>query len=234
MCGRYTLIADEKEIEERFEVNCDEELPRRYNIAPSQDIVIVRAEPEGARRVLTKAQWGLIPKWAKDPGETKRSINARTETLEQCKTFEDPFKYHRCLIPANGFYEWKAEDGGSKRPYYIRFKDGGLFAFAGLWEQWQGREETIDSAVIITTESNPVVSPIHNRMPVILPADYYQVWLDPENDNTDYLVTLLRPYESEVMTAIAVGPRVNSPRNDDPSCIEHASTATQEVFSLDE
>jgi putative SOS response-associated peptidase YedK len=215
MCGRYTITRSAAELGEAFEVAQVPEFPPRYNVAPSQSVPVVRLAAGGERR-MELLRWGLIPFWARDPGIGYKMINARAETVAEKPSYREAFKRRRCLMVADGFYEWKKAPGG-KQPHYFRLKSGESFAFAGLWERWEGEEE-IRSCALITTEPNGVVGAVHDRMPVILsPADY-EAWL--EADDPDLLRSLLRPYPGEEMEGYAVSPAVNSPRNDDPAVIE--------------
>ncbi len=219
MCGRYTLIAPAKMLEELFRLDILGELPPRYNIAPGQPVPAVRASKTGTREPAL-FQWGLIPSWSKDPGVGARMINARAETAADKPSFRAAMKRRRCLIPADGFYEW-AKIGAAKQPFYIRMKDKRPFAFAGLWEQWCGEDGSeIGSCAILTTDANDLLKPIHHRMPVILAPGDYGRWTDPAVETPAAVADLLRPFSSEEMTARPVSRRVNNPRNDDASCIE--------------
>ncbi|OLD95704.1 MAG: hypothetical protein AUI36_46070 [Cyanobacteria bacterium 13_1_40CM_2_61_4] len=183
-------------------------------------MAVVRLLPDDTDRKLAMLRWGLLPAWVKEPTKVQQPINAKAETAAEKPMFRDAFKRRRCLVPADGFYEWKQE-GGRKQPVYIHMKDGEPFAIAGLWEQWEGQDgEVIESCTLLTTEPNDRLAPIHNRMPVILdPKDYAQ-WLDPDLQDVSRLKTLLHPYTSEQMTYYPVNLRVNNPRNDDVLCIE--------------
>ena len=217
MCGRYTLRTPVDSLVEAFEI---EEYPSsitpNYNIAPTQEVAAVVEEDE--KRKLEMFHWGLIPSWAKDPAIGNKMINARAETVSEKPSFRKAFRVRRCLIVADGFYEWQKTTNG-KQPYYIRMEDDSPFAFAGLWESWQNGTE-IRSATIITTDANDVVAPIHNRMPVILHPEDYELWLDPDFDEKEPLTTLLKPYPAEAMDAYPVSRSVNSPSNNEPGIIE--------------
>ena len=163
-------------------------------------------------------KWGLIPSWAKEPGIGNSLINARADTVAEKPAFRSAFKKRRCLAPADGFYEWKRENG--KTPYYFRLKDESPFAFAGLWERWEKGDEPVESCTLITCEANGVVGPVHNRMPVILKPEGYARWLDPEEQRSEDLVRLLAPLPDDWLSAHPVGKLVNNPRNEDPRCIE--------------
>ena len=218
MCGRYTLSTRRLHLlEERLKTTFPEIAPR-YNIAPSQDVPVIRTTDQGYE--LAMARWGLVPAWAKDTKTGYRMINARAETVAEKPAFRSAFRHRRCLIPADGFYEWKQLDG-RKQPYHIRMKDGALFTFAGLWEHWHGEDdETIESCSIIVTAANDLVRSIHDRMPVIVAPENYALWLDPEVTPAEPLKPLLRPYAAELMTASPVSARVNNPKNDDAALIE--------------
>ncbi|KSU83320.1 Putative SOS response-associated peptidase YedK [Fictibacillus enclensis] len=216
MCGRYSLYADMDFIQEEFDVTIPGTLPKRFNIAPSQDVLVVTAD--GGKRKAHMYRWGLIPFWAKDPKIGYKMINARAETVDEKSSFRGPLKTKRCLVIADGFYEWKREDK-LKQPFHIRLKSGKPFAFAGLWDQWDHKGEIITSCTHITTIPNKLMEEIHDRMPVILNREAQDSWLDPSIQDTEYLKSLLVPYGSEHMEAFEVSPVVNSPRNDVADCI---------------
>jgi putative SOS response-associated peptidase YedK len=221
MCGRYTLKTPVEKLAEEFGFDASSvELPPNYNVAPTQEVAAVLAE-NGHRR-LELLRWGLIPSWADDPGIGSRMINARSETAPEKPSFRRAFRERRCLIPADGFYEWKRVNGG-KQPYYIHMKEERPFAFAGLWESWkdEGGPE-IRSCAILTTKPNALAREIHDRMPVILPAGSYAAWLDPEAEKEE-LVALLVPYPEDEMETYPVSRFVNSPQNNDPRCVEPAA-----------
>jgi putative SOS response-associated peptidase YedK len=221
MCGRYTLRTPVEKLAEEFGFDATSvELPPNYNVAPTQEVAAVLSE--GGERRLELLRWGLIPSWADDPGIGSRMINARAETAPEKPSFRRAFRERRCLIPADGFYEWKRMNG-TKQPYYIRMREGHPFAFAGLWEGWKddGGPE-IRSCAILTTAPNALAGDIHDRMPVILPVGAYDAWLDPEAEKEE-LVALLAPYPEAEMEAYPVSRFVNSPSNNDPRCIEPAA-----------
>jgi putative SOS response-associated peptidase YedK len=220
MCGRYSLKTPVEHLSEKFQFPEVNPLKPRYNIAPSQVVAVVRLLPDDRERKLAMLRWGLIPAWAKEPAKARQPINAKSETVAELPTFRVAFRKRRCLIPADGFYEWKQE-GGRKQPVYICMKDREPFAFAGLWERWEKPDqEPIDSCVLLTTEPNEQLAQVHNRMPVILDPKDYDLWLDPDVQQPDKLLSLLRPYLSEPMTYFPVNLRVNNPRHDDPLCLE--------------
>jgi putative SOS response-associated peptidase YedK len=217
MCGRYTLRTPVNTLAERFEIDdAPSSIAASYNVAPTQGVATVLVEE--AKRKLEMLHLGLIPSWADDPSVGNRMINARAETVAEKRSFRKAFRNHRCLVLADGFYEWQKTANG-KQPYYIRMEDDSPFAFAGLWESWHNGTE-IRSATIITTDANDVVAPIHNRMPVILHPEDYELWLDPDFEEKEPLTTLLKPYPAEAMEAYPVSRSVNSPSNNEPSCIE--------------
>jgi putative SOS response-associated peptidase YedK len=217
MCGRYTLRTPVDTLAERFEIDdTPSSTAASYNVAPTQGVATVLVE--GGKRKLEMLHWGLIPSWADDPSIGNKMINARAETVAEKPSFRKAFRNHRCLVLADGFYEWQKTANG-KQPYYIRMEDDSPFAFAGLWERWKNGSE-VRSATIITTDANDIVAPIHNRMPVILHPEDYGLWLDPDFDEKEPLTTLLKPYPAEAMEAYPVSRRVNSPSNNEPSCIE--------------
>src|ERR671916_737722 len=218
MCGRYTLRTPVEKLAEEFGFDASSvEVPPNYNVAPTQEVAAVLAENGGRR--LEMLRWGLIPSWAYDPGIGSRMINARAETAAEKPSFRRAFRERRCLIPADGFYEWQRTNG-AKQPYYIRMKEERPFAFAGLWESWKdGSGPEIRSCTILTTKPNALTAEIHDRMPVILPPGSYDVWLDSEAEK-DELYGLLAPYPEDEMEAYPVSRFVNSPSNNDPRCIE--------------
>jgi putative SOS response-associated peptidase YedK len=219
MCGRFALTVDPADLQEAFpEFTFPLQSAPRFNIAPTQPIL---ALPNDGTNKADFFVWGLIPSWAKDPAIGSRLINARAETLVEKPSFRSAYKYRRCLIFADGFYEWQAQPGGkSKIQHFIRLKSGKPFAFAGLWEHWQSPDGSeVKSATIITTTPNKLVSPIHNRMPVILLRHAYTQWLDLSPQQPSGLQSLLVPYTAAEMEAYPVSPLVNSPGNDRPECI---------------
>ena len=218
MCGRFTRTQSPEEYAKLFGVDTALHLKPQYNVAPTQDILACRTNQDG-KRELALLHWGLIPSWAKEPRTGYSMINARAETVATKPAFRNAFKRQRCLIAADGFYEWKPTEHG-KQPFYIFIKDHAPFAFAGLWEHWEGEgHEPVDSATIIVTSANKAVETIHDRMPVILPPSAYDEWLDPEVTNKDRLQELLVPYPAEEINMYPVNKFVNSARNNDERCV---------------
>jgi len=222
MCGRFTLRAPASVVAEQFALFEVADFEPRFNIAPSQPVAVVRAAATGSalEREFAWLRWGLIPSWASDPAVGHRMINARAETAPEKPAFRAAFRRRRCLVVADGFYEWQRA-AAAKQPYFLRMRDDRPFAFAGLWESWEGPDHgAVESCTILTTEANPVVRPIHDRMPVILaPADYGR-WLDPAVQRPEELRGLLRPHAPEAMMAYAVDRHVNHPAHEGPRCIE--------------
>jgi putative SOS response-associated peptidase YedK len=218
MCGRYRLTASTKEMADLFDLAELLAVEPRYNIAPSQQVLTVRLDPESGKKTAALLKWGLVPPWSKDG---KGFINARSDTAASKPTFRRALKKNRCLIAADGFYEWQKQ-GAKKQPYFIGLKGGRPFAFAGLWERWQGGEgEPVETCAILTTDANDLMQPIHNRMPVILDRRDFGAWLDPEG-KPEELQALLHPYEENDLEAYPVSTFVNNPRNQGPQCAERA------------
>jgi len=219
MCGRFTLAIDLDTLIDAFpEFKPPATLQPRYNIAPTQPIAAIAND---GQQQVTFFHWGLVPSWAKDRTIGARMINARAETLAEKPAFRAAYRRRRCLILADGFYEWRKEPGSKRKtPFYIHMASGAPFAFAGLWELWRPDESPLYSCTIITTEPNALVAPIHNRMPVILPTAAYDDWLDPAERNPAGLQKLLQPYPTSEMAATPVSTLVNNPANETPDCIQ--------------
>lgn len=218
MCGRYTIAKPER-IVAVFEPDlmlADADRPR-FNIAPMQKVPVVMRE-EG-QSVVRDCQWGLVPSWAKDPEEGNRMINARAESVAVKPSFRESFRKHRCLIPFDGFYEWRRIPDGRKQPMYIRVDKGAMLAFAGLYARWTSGKSSLLSCTIITTEANEKLKPIHDRMPVILPSSDWQRWTDSALEDRDALETMLKAFDGQRMDAFEVSTTVNSPAHDSPACI---------------
>ncbi|PMB34925.1 hypothetical protein CEN40_19870 [Fischerella thermalis CCMEE 5205] len=219
MCGRFTLSVFPEVLTQIFEVEKIPDFKPQYNIAPTQMVLVVLYNSEGNKREIQRLRWGLIPSWAKDQSMGAKLINARAETVAEKPAFRRAFKRQRCLVVADGFYEWQQQDG-KKQPYYFRLSNGKPFGFAGLWEEWQSSEqERIKSCTILTTQANELLQMVHDRMPVILQQENYDLWLDPQVHDVELLQPLLRPYPSEAMTSYPVTTLVNSPRNNSAECI---------------
>jgi putative SOS response-associated peptidase YedK len=218
MCGRFTLEKSIGELATLFQLPEAPDLTGRYNIAPTQPIAVIRAAESGEGRELAIVRWGLIPAWAKEPGALPLLINARAETAAVKPAFRAALRRRRCLVPADGFYEWQRQ-GNQKQPFHMRRRDGQPFALAGLWERWEGPDGCIDSCALLTTTANDLMSPIHDRMPVILDPHQFDLWLDPALQDAELLQDLLRPYPSEVMMAYPVPSLVNNARNENPQCV---------------
>lgn len=233
MCGRFTIHSPRDFLAGRFDVGLDDlvNFAPRYNVAPTQDILTVRAGESARHAELMR--WGLIPHWADDLKKLPLMINARVETVATKPAYRDSFAAHRCLIPANGFYEWKAnaEKHGPKTPYFISLEDQQPFAMAGLWARRRTPDgESLSSCTIITAPANPALNSIHDRMPVILQRDAEAAWLDPDTRGTDALHELLTPIDSDQFRTRTVSTLVNSVQHDGPKLIEYAPDAAPSLF----
>jgi putative SOS response-associated peptidase YedK len=219
MCGRYRLVRKKEILAEVFDAGDDVDWAPRYNVAPGQDVPVIRQHTSEPRRSLSLMRWGLIPSWAKDPKLGYKLINARAETVSDKPAFREALQSRRCLIPADGFYEWAKEEK-AKSPYCFTLVDDSVFAFAGLWDRWTDRNgEALPTCSIITTSANALIAGVHDRMPVILEPENYDLWLDPGFRKTEPLLDLLQPYRAGSMHSWRVSPRVNSVENDDAECI---------------
>lgn len=232
MCGRYTLQVSPETLAAQLELDQVPDLVPRYNIAPTQNAPVVRLSLPEEARALTMMRWGLVPFWTKDPKIGNRMINARSETAASKPAFRAAFAKRRCIVPADGFYEWRKSSEG-KQPYRIVVDDGVPFAMAGLWESWRpedaGEEaEPLLSYTILTTTPNDKIAALHDRMPVILAAEEIDRWLDPAAGDKDALSALLDAFPAERMSAYPVSRTVNSPANDVPGCIEPTGPALDE------
>ncbi len=220
MCGRFTQTHSAAAIAEAFQLSVVPTAPPRYNIAPTQLIGAVIQTAQHPIRQFRVFRWGLVPSWSKDPAIGSRLINARSETVTEKPSFRAAIRYRRCLILADGFYEWQRQER-RKQPFYFHFKERSLFAFAGLWEHWQSpADEILETCTILTTSANQVVHPIHDRMPVILHPTNYDTWLDPELNTAARVLPLLHPYPADEMIAYPVGKVVNRADNEGPECIQ--------------
>jgi putative SOS response-associated peptidase YedK len=217
MCGRFTLAVPAEQVATQFQLSQVPELAPRYNIAPTQEVAAIR--DAGAGRELVLLRWGLVPSWAKDPSVGSKLINARSETAAEKPSFRSALRQRRCLIPADGFYEWQAQADG-KQPFHIRLADGAPFAMAGLWEQWKTPAGAwLQTCTILTTAANELMSPLHDRMPVMLSPEQYALWLDPGLHDAGPLQELLAPYPAEQMVAYPVSRAVNKAGNEGPGLV---------------
>jgi putative SOS response-associated peptidase YedK len=222
MCGRFVQYSAPEVYASQFDLDSICKAAPRYNIAPTQPVLAIRRTKD-SKRELVPLRWGLVPSWSKGPDSRYSMINARTETVNSKPAYRNAFKHRRCLIPAEGFYEWKAGKGG-KTPFLIRRADNEPFAMAGLWERWKGRAgEALESCTIVVTDANELVRDIHDRMPVILARNDFEGWLDPDNKDTTSLLTMLVPANPDRWTMYRVSRQVNSPRNDGPELLEGAT-----------
>jgi len=218
MCGRYRLSRRKQIIEEYFDSNSEEqEWSPRYNIAPTQPVPVIRQNPKNPIRELSLLRWGLIPSWAKESSISAKMINARSETAATNPAFRDALKFRRCLLPADGFYEWQ-RTGKTNQPYCFEIGEGELFAFAGIWDWWRNGGTMVETCSILTTTPNVVTSAIHDRMPVILDRDSYDLWLDPGMRDVTAASELLKPYDARQMRCYPVSTRINRVANDDEGC----------------
>jgi len=218
MCGRFTLSTNMKKVAEHFGLFAELEARPRYNIAPTQDVLVVRAKDTGEREMVTM-RWGLVPSWCEGP--KKMSLfNARSESAPDKPSFRSAFKSRRCLIPADGFFEWQTLEKGKKQPILFRRPNGDVFSFAGLWETWTDPDgKPLTTCSLMTTSANETVQQFHDRMPVILGQNQYAFWLDPASEKTA-LRDLLRPAPPGFLNPLAVGPTVNNSRYDGPECVQ--------------
>jgi putative SOS response-associated peptidase YedK len=228
MCGRYTLTTTKQDIYRYFGVADRWDFPARYNVAPTAVMPVIRPSEGDAGLEVEVMRWGLVPSWAKAPGAGM--INARSETVHQKPAFRTAFRKRRCLVPSNGFFEWKGA-GTSKQPYFIGLPDRRLFAFAGIWDAWKTAEgQLIHSFAILTTAASEVIAPVHDRMPVILRQKDHPLWLDLSVQNPDAFQAVYAPLFEEAIVIYPVSKRVGSPRNDTPDCVEPLSPLPQGLF----
>jgi putative SOS response-associated peptidase YedK len=239
MCGRYRLSKTEKYLLEHFGVRSREdfEWKPRYNIAPTDQVPVIRQDKNEPVRTISSMRWGLIPYWAKDASIGAKMINARSESLTEKPAFKDAIERRRCLVPADAFYEWKKTSNGTRivrQPFLISMKDDEAFAFAGIWDRWKSPEGNIVLSVsILTTDANPLVRDVHDRMPVIVPREHYDLWLDPGFRDVKALEEILKPFPASEMEKLAVSSRVNSVKNDDPECASPAADEAESAKPLD-
>lgn len=217
MCGRFVSSIPADELKKIFDLIETPKLEPRYNVAPTQLTAVVRNQ--GERNRLDLLKWGLVPGWSKDPGFGNRLINARSESVAEKPAFRHAIKYRRCIIPVSGFYEW-SHSGALKQPYYIRMADHSPMCLAGLWEMWKAPDgNELETFTILTTAANRVVTPIHDRMPVILHPDSFSLWLSHNMHDPQLLQPFYQPYPAQQLTAYKVPDLVNNPRFDSPACI---------------
>jgi len=220
MCGRYRLTAKERWLSDYFNLDPEDvEWVARWNVAPTQEVATIRQDRKEPKRLFALMRWGLIPYWAKDASVGNKAINAVSETAAEKPLFRDAMRRRRCMVPADGFYEWKKLGAKKKQPYNIGLADDGLFAFAGLWDRWKDPSgKAVESCTILTTEANALLKDIHDRMPVILQPEDYDLWLDPGITNPERVIDLLKPFEAKQMRVYSVSTTVNSVENDGPEC----------------
>ena len=220
MCARYNLTAPPDAVRAFFAATGEEDFPPRYNIAPTQPVLIIRND-ENQGRELRLVRWGHIPSWAKDPGQIKSVlINARSETARDKPSFRGPLRHRRCLVPTTGYYEWTGQPG-SKQPHLITPRSGSLFAMAGLWEHWLGADGSeLESMTILTTQANPAMAALHDRMPVVIQPDDYPNWLDCRSGTAEFTADLLRPAPEDFFQFRKVTRNLNNVRNEGPALIE--------------
>ena len=226
MCGRYRLTAKERYLRDHFELDDDPPWTPRWNIAPTQRIATIRRHRSEPNRIFSLVRWGLIPYWAKDPSIGLKTINAMSETAAEKPAFRDAMRWRRCLIPADGFYEWKRLGPKEKQPYSFGMGDDSPFAFAGLWDRWRDQAgEMIETCTILTTKPNSLLADVHDRMPVMLRTEDYDLWLDPGITDPERVVDCLRPFDAALMKKYPVSARVNRPENDDQECAREIQPA---------
>jgi putative SOS response-associated peptidase YedK len=230
MCGRYRLSRRKQLVEEYFNsADWQDDWNPRYNIAPTQPVPVIRQHPKEPVRQISTMRWGLIPYWAKHTSGAANTIDARSETAATKPAFRDPLRHRRCLIPADAFYEWKRTTS-SKQPFCFEVNDGELFAFAGLWDGWKDpSSDWVKTCSILTTIPNSVTSAVHDRMPVILDPDSYDLWLDPGMTNVQVISELLKPYDARLMRCYPVSTRINHVANDDEECSRPVDVAEAQV-----
>ena len=225
MCGRYRLTAKERYLRDHFGLEEEVDLSPRWNIAPTQQVPIIRQDRKEPKRTFGLHRWGLIPYWAKDASIGFKTINAVSETAAEKPAFRDAMR-QRCLVLADGFYEWKRVGPKEKQPYNFGMLDDSVFAFAGLWERWRDPAgETVETCTILTAKPNALVADVHDRMPVILSAEDYDLWLDPGVTDAALVADCLKPFDPRLMKKYPVGTRVNRPENDDPECAREVPLA---------
>ena len=219
MCGRFTLTTPPSVLARELEVEVPPDLAPRYNAAPGQDVLTLW-HPAGAARALRPRRWGLVPHWADDARIGARLVNARAETAAAKPAFRDAVRLRRCLVPADGFYEWSGAVRGPRQPHHVALASGGVFAIAALFERWRGGEGAwLESCVLLTVPPNDAIRSLHDRMPAILPRAHWEAWLDPEQRDAEPALALLAPWSGEPLVPRPVARRVNSVEHDDPGCL---------------
>lgn len=216
MCGRYSLSRPDETLRELFGVALEPRAEPRWNVAPTQCVPVVREDAPGVRRAVC-LRWGLVPAWATEPSVGSRMINARAETAAAKPAFREALRARRCLVPADGFYEWQGT-GRRKQPWLFTLRGGLPLALAGIWERWSGPGGPLETFAVLTTEANDLVRPVHDRMPAVVAPEHFDLWLDPRMRETGRLAPVLRPFPAERMEARPVDAAVNDPRNDDARC----------------
>ena len=223
MCGRYAFFSPAEAVKRTFALDLLPGLKPRYNIAPTQSVAALRVVEE-SRRTLAMLHWGLVPHWAKERAIGNRMINARSETLAEKPSYREAFRRRRCLVLADGWYEWQPAPGG-KQPWFVRLRDPRPIAFAGLWEKWKDPAgELLESCTIVTCDASESIRKIHDRMPVVLPEESWDRWMDPAYSDTEALKKILRPYDAKALKAWQVSRLVNAPKNEGPKLIEAESS----------
>ncbi|HWX53076.1 MAG TPA: SOS response-associated peptidase [Verrucomicrobiae bacterium] len=226
MCGRYRLTAKERYLRDHFGLDDDPEWSPRWNIAPTQPVAIVRQDATQPKRSFAQVRWGLVPYWAKEPSIGFKTINAASETAADKPAFRDAIRRRRCLVPADGFYEWRKISAKEKQPYNFGMTDDSVFAFAGLWERWQDAAgKAVETCAILTTRPNALVAEVHDRMPAILTLENYDLWLDPGITDPARVMECLAPFDTRRMKKYPVGTRVNRPENEGPECAQEVPAA---------
>jgi putative SOS response-associated peptidase YedK len=233
MCGRYRLTAKERYIRDHFGLDEDPAWTPRWNIAPTQPVATIRQDPKAPKRNFSLIRWGLIPYWAKDPSIGFKTINAVSETAADKPAFRDAIRRRRCLIPADGFYEWLKTGPKERQPYNLGMMDDSVFAFAGLWERYRDPAgQDLETCTILTTKPNSLVATVHDRMPAILRPEDYDLWLDPGVTDPARVTDCFRPFDARLMKKYPVSTRVNRPENDDAACAREIplAPAAQSLF----
>ena len=226
MCGRYRLTAKERWLSDYFNLDPEDvDWAARWNVAPTQEVATIRQDRKEPKRIFALMRWGLIPYWAKDASIANKTINAVSETAAEKPVFREAMRRRRCLIPADGFYEWKRLGPKLKQTYNIGLRDDGLFAFAGLWDRWKNAEgNPVETCTILTTEANALLADVHDRMPLILSPEDYDRWLDPGVTDPKLVADLLKPYDARLMRKYPVSDYVNRADNEGPECAQEVDT----------